>query len=207
MERQSTRPGEAAGDADLPATGGSRVLHTSRLVLRPPVPRDAPAFAALADNPRIAEQTARMPYPYREQDALAWIGRLGRLEDQSAETGFAILQRESGALIGAAGFGGTGNGAEAEIGYWLGEPHWGNGYATEAAWAVIGLAFTALALDRFLGRCRVGNEASYRVLMKCGFHYAGGGMMSARALPGPVPADHFLLARSRWENLKREGAA
>jgi RimJ/RimL family protein N-acetyltransferase len=176
-------------------------LTTARLLLRPPEPEDARAIAGLADNPRIAHQTARMPYPYRERDALEWIDRAAR---SGTEVSLAIETRDGARLVGAAGFGVL-SGGEVEIGYWVGEPFWGRGYATEAVQAVIDHAFAARGLPRLNGRCRVGNMASRRVLEKCGFQYQGAGMVPSRALRSAVPTDDFCLERFVWESLKRWG--
>lgn len=171
------------------------MLLAARLLLRPPQADDAAAIAALADNPRIAFQTARMPYPYTQAHARDWIARQA---DTASETVFVALHRQSGEVLGAAGFGVLDAG-EAELGYWIGEPYWGRGYATEAATAVIDHAFDARDVPRLMGRCRTGNPASQRVLEKCGFTYRGPGTVHSRALKATLPTHDFVLERADWK--------
>lgn len=188
-------------EREMPADGGC-LLTTGRLILRPPRAEDADALAGIANNRKIAEQTRRMPYPYRVEDARRWIDTLSR----SRERSFLITTRHDSALVGACGFG-VGDTGELEIGYWIGEPFWGRGYATESARAVIDYAFANTNTTCLNSRCRVVNEASRRVLVKCGFQLVGTGMSMGRSYGGPVPVDEFVLERSVWESLKEWGAA
>jgi RimJ/RimL family protein N-acetyltransferase len=71
-------------------------------------------------------------------------------------------------MIGLADLGGI-SGAEAELGYWLGKAWWGQGYATEAAGALIQFAWRALRLTRLNAGRAADNLASGRVLTKLGF--------------------------------------
>ena len=104
-------------------------LRTARLVLRAPAHRDVAAMAALAGDRRVAENTARIPHPYTTADA---VGLLNSITQNGGETVFAIVL--DGALIGMCGLDRRPDGVE--LGYWLGVPFWGRGYATEAARAV-----------------------------------------------------------------------
>ncbi|MDA7948487.1 MAG: GNAT family N-acetyltransferase [Hyphomicrobiaceae bacterium] len=189
------------GRESVPSDNGC-LLTTSQLILRPPRIDDAEAVAAIANNLKIAEQTRRMPYPYRVEDAHNWIASL----PDSQECAFVIARKCDNAIVGASGLG-VGDTGEHEVGYWIGEPFWGNGYATEAARAVIDYAFANLSISLLNSRCRVVNEASRRVLVKCGFQLVGTGMSMGRAYGGPVPVDEFVLERSVWESLKQWGAA
>lgn len=180
-------------------------LATARLILRAPEMADAPAIVPLADNMRIAQQTRRMPHPYGRRDAEAWIAMV-RIADPAREAGFLMTGKEDGAIVGAAGYVAMDD-TDIEVGYWVGEPFWGNGYATEAAQAVIDHAFRSGTFARIFGRIRVANTASRRVLEKCGFQYAGAGMCDCNALNSSVPSEDFVLERSVWESLKRWGAA
>src|SRR5262249_982063 len=140
------------------------VLETERLRLRPARLGDAKAIAALVNDRRIAENTARIPHPYTLADAEAFL--TGAAPSESG-TAFAItLARDPAMLIGMCGLEWH-PGEEPEIGYWLGLPYWGRGYATEAARAVIDHAFEDLRLDLLTAGARVSNPASRRVLEKC----------------------------------------
>src|SRR5690349_22860156 len=91
------------------------VLETKRLALRAPRLEDAKAIAAIANDRRIAENTARIPHPYRPSDAEAWISSTNLSLEPGDET-YVITQ--SGAIIGGCGFD-LGDGTAPEIGYWL----------------------------------------------------------------------------------------
>ena len=115
------------------------VLETKRLKLRAPRLEDAKAVAVLANDRRIAENTARIPHPYKLSDAETFVANKG------GEALFLITARD-GVIVGACGFV-TGGKETPELGYWLGVDYWGKGYATEALHAVIDYAFTDLGRE------------------------------------------------------------
>lgn len=176
------------------------VLKTARLVLRAPVRSDVPAMAALAGDRRVAENTARIPHPYSAADGLAAIAAINQT---GGETVFAI--ELDGELIGLCGLDPRPDGGE--LGYWLGVPFWGRGYATEAAHAVIDYAFVELGHDVLQSGARVSNPASRRVLEKCGFQWSGVRLCRIRAINSAAPIDRFRLDRRLWASLKAWGAA
>lgn len=184
------------------SVAGAPLLTTSRLILRGPRAEDAQAIAGIANNRRIAEQTRRMPHPYSVEDALAWIEMVSARD----ECRFLVTRKTDNTILGAAGCE-IMDERDKEIGYWIGGPFWGNGFATEAAQAVIDHIFATLPLEQLFGRCRVTNTPSRRVLMKCGFQLAGMGMCDNAVLSGLVPVEEFVLERSVWASLKRWGAA
>lgn len=178
------------------------VLETERLTLRRPRLEDAGALATLANDRRIAENTLRLPHPYALADARAFITAANAGDN---ETVFLITAR-SGAILGACGIAAL-DGETPEIGYWLGVPFWGNGYATEAARALIDHAFGDLGYEVLQGGARVSNPASRRVLEKCGFQWTGVGLYRIRALKSSAPIDRFRLDRGLWASLKSWGKA
>jgi RimJ/RimL family protein N-acetyltransferase len=173
------------------------VLVTERLVLRPPHDDDVPDLAKLAASRRIAEMLARMPHPYGAREARAFIDMARR--HSGAGCVYAVTIAESGAFVGCAGLNGTERGLE--LGYWIGEPYWGLGYATEAAHALVDLAFRATGIEVLHVACRVINGASRRVIHKCGFQYAGQGMMDSIAA-GRTPVERYTLDRKTWIGLR-----
>ena len=176
------------------------VLETRRLVLRAPRLEDAIMVAELANDRRIAENTARIPHPYKLADAESFIGGANKLDGEAV---FLVTLRD-GAVIGACGVT-TLDGQPAELGYWLGVAHWGNGYATEAVHAAIDYAFTDLDHAALQAGARVTNPASRRVLEKCGFQWTGVGLYRIRALGSSAPIDRFRLERGIWVSLKSWG--
>ena len=176
--------------------GSTPVLETERLVLRAPRLEDAKAVVTLASDRRVAENTARIPHPYRQADADEWISCV------NAELGKqTFLITLDGAPIGACGID-LRDGPTPELGYWLGAPYWGRGFATEAARAVIDHAFEHLEHEALQAGARVRNPASRRVLEKCGFQWTGVGLYRIRAMNSSAPCDRFRLDRGIWSSLK-----
>jgi RimJ/RimL family protein N-acetyltransferase len=176
------------------------VLETDRLVLRAPRCGDAEALARLINDRRIAVNTARIPYPYGVEDAEQFIAAVNRQDDE-----VAFLITLDGVLIGGCGVAQSDSGPE--LGYWVGVPFWGQGFATEAARAVIDHAFASLGHEQLEAGARVSNPASRRVLEKCGFQWTGVRLARVRALNSAAPADRFRLDRRLWESLKTLGRA
>jgi RimJ/RimL family protein N-acetyltransferase len=174
------------------------VLETERLVLRAPRPDDAEALAYRINDRRIAINTARIPFPYSLEDAEQFIAAVNR---RDGETAFVITLDD--ALIGGCGVAQSDSGPE--VGYWIGVPFWGQGFATEAARAVIDYVFGSLGHEVLEAGARVSNPASRRVLEKCGFQWTGVRLARVRAINSAAPADRFRLDRRLWESLKTLG--
>ena len=185
-----------------PEDSSTFVLETKRLVLRAPRLEDAEAIALLANNRKIAEMTELIPHPYRIENAEAWIASL---TEKGQSTTFALFAKDQElAFIGACGYGKREE-TTPEIGYWIGEPFWGRGYATEAVRVMIDHAFTATDVEALAAGCRVTNLASRCVLEKCGFQWTGAGLCRIRALGASVPSDRFRLDRRIWASLRTWG--
>ena len=180
--------------------GSTPVLETERLCLRAPRLEDAKRVATLVNDRRIAENTVRIPHPYAVADAREWIGAANK---SGGEKSFVVTI--AGEIIGGCGF--HCRDGVPEIGYWLGVPFWGNGYATEAARALIGHAFGHREHQMLVAGARVSNPASRRVLEKCGFQWTGVGLYRIRAIHSSAPLDRFRLERGIWASLKSWGAA
>ncbi|HEY2138200.1 MAG TPA: GNAT family N-acetyltransferase [Xanthobacteraceae bacterium] len=176
------------------------VLETERLVLRAPRLGDAKTVTALANDRHIAENTARIPHPYRLTDAKDWIAGANKNPDDEQY----VITLASGTLIGACGLE-MRDGPPPAIGYWLGQAYRGKGYATEAVHALIDHAFDDLEHEALQSSARVTNPASRRVLEKCGFQWTGVGLCRIRAIHSSAPVDRFRLERGIWASLKSWG--
>jgi RimJ/RimL family protein N-acetyltransferase len=186
--------------AQQPGERSIPVLETERLTLRAPRRGDVKAIVRLVSDRRVAENTARIPHPYGIDDAESFIAAVNR---QVGEATFVVtLDRE---LIGGCGVESRQGGAE--IGYWIGAPYWGRGYATEAVRAVIDHAFGTLGQDTLQAGARISNPASRRVLEKCGFQWTGVGLYRIRAINSSAPLDRFRLDRGLWASHKAWGRA
>jgi RimJ/RimL family protein N-acetyltransferase len=175
------------------------VLETRRLILRAPQLGDAKAVAALANDRRVAENTSRIPHPYRSADAESFV--LGANKEQ--ERTFVITHADD--IIGACGITSDVANDAPQVGYWIGVPYWGQGHATEAVRALIDHAFTDLDYPVLAASVRVTNPASRRIIEKCGFQWTGVGLCRIRALGSSVPIDRFRLERGIWSALKSWG--
>ncbi|MCH9808943.1 MAG: GNAT family N-acetyltransferase [Alphaproteobacteria bacterium] len=171
-------------------------MKTTRLVLRPLCPADAPAVAALGGDWDVASMTARMPYPYTPEAAHNWITSL-----DEGETVYAIKLDDT--LIGVTGFTANSDQTGAEIGYWLGKPYWGQGLATEATRALINHCFTHEGFEA-VTCCHFGdNPASARVIEKIGFTRIGNCKCWCEAERLEKPAVRYQLSRppTLWRRL------
>jgi RimJ/RimL family protein N-acetyltransferase len=184
------------------------VLKTERLVLRAPRLGDVKTIAMLANDRRIAENTARIPHPYRLTDAEDFVATA----NFGNEAIFAIALRNGtrkdgttkDEVIGACGFTQIDR-HPPKVGYWLGTDHWGRGYATEAVRAMIDHIFSDLDCEAVQAAARVTNPASRRVLEKCGFQWTVAGLLRIRAISSSAPIDRFRLDRGLWASLKSWG--
>ena len=174
------------------------VLETERLTLRAPRHEDVKAIVVLANDRRIAENTARIPHPYCVADAEQFVATVNRRDDEAC---FILML--NGTLIGACGIDPRDDGAE--LGYWLGAGYWGRGLMTEAARAVIDYGFGDLRHETLQAGARVSNPASRRVLEKCAFQWTGVRLTRIRAIHSAAPVDRFRLDRGLWLSLKAWG--
>jgi RimJ/RimL family protein N-acetyltransferase len=172
------------------------VLETERLTLRRPTLADVKAIAALANDRRIAENTRRLPHPYSQDHAIEFVRAMANAD---RETVFLI--ESNYAPIGIVGIDWRQPDAP-ELGYWLGFEHWGQGFGTEAARAVIDFTFEEFDVEQLISGARVTNPSSRNILEKCGFQWSGVELHRFEALGSSTPVDCFRLSRSVWSSLK-----
>lgn len=184
-------------------------LTTRRLVLRPFTMADAAEVARLGGDRRVSSMTLTVPHPYALGDAEGWIAKHPSFWHGDTQAVFAICERiagEAGTLVGAIGLSIERFHRRAELGYWIGVPHWGKGYATEASLAVIDFGFATLGLDR-IHSCHFGtNPASGRVLQKAGLHSEGTAPKHLVKWGEPQDQVRYGLHRHDWEAAKRREA-
>ena len=139
--------------------------RTERLLLRPGWAEDAPALARAIADEAIVRNLSTAPWPFALRDAEAFLAA----PRDPVLPAFLIFERTDGApvLVGSCGLGRRPSGA-VELGYWIAREHWGRGFATEAAVALLDIART-LGLDPLEASYFVDNPASGRVLEKLGF--------------------------------------
>jgi len=148
-------------------------IRLSKAVLRYPREQDAKAIVRHANNPKIARYLRdRFPSPYTETDG-RWL-----VEEANAEPQNCVLVIEvDGEAAGAVGFHGQDpndvHRFSGEIGYWLGEEHWGKGIMTEAVQALTDYGFKSLGIRRVCACVYAPNSASAKVLEKSGYEFEG----------------------------------
>ena len=176
-------------------------LETARLWLRWPRVSDARAIQTLAGEKAVAIMTARIPHPYPADLAETYIFNTREQNTKGTGLGLVVTLKGSGDVIGVTSLEASCDG-RAELGYWIGKPFWGKGYATEAAQALIDTAFTWSDMAAIVTNAMLSNAQSRHVLEKCGFQYEGLSLCKAPARGGSVHADNFLLPRRIWASLK-----
>lgn len=143
-------------------------VPTDRLRLRKPTAADIPSILEYANNPKIEEMTLSFPYPYYEKDAISWLDRANKgLKDQSNYI-FAICLLETNEFVGGIGFDIDQKHNRAELGFWVGEPFWNQGYITEATKEVLRFGFEEVGLHKIYAHHMIDNPASGKVMTKNG---------------------------------------
>ena len=140
-------------------------IETPRLRLRPWRNADAPALFELARDPRIGMLCGWKPFE-RIDDAHEALSTV-----LAAPDSYAVTLASTGELVGSIALRidtGSPEASVADIGYWIGAPYWGKGYATEAGDAIIGRA-RELGVKTIVLKYFDGNSASRRVSEKLGF--------------------------------------
>jgi ribosomal-protein-alanine N-acetyltransferase len=161
---------------------GSLRLETERLVLRRPTPGDVDSLAPYMADPEVMRYVGGRTMT-RDETADR-IERFMHVFDLDGIGQFAVERKDDGAVLGRCGIliwetdpwkplarAEATKPTETEIGYLLGRPHWGRGYATEAATAVRDYAQAELGEERLIALIQDGNTGSKRVAEKLGMAY------------------------------------
>ncbi len=178
--------------------------QTDRLTLRPPISSDADQIALLAANYAVSSMVGRMPYPYTRSDADDFILYTEKERTTGRSFVFALVDHD---LIGMMGLDDITHDS-AELGYWVGEPHWGQGFASEAAQCVVNFGFTELNLQMIRAAHFLENGRSRRVLEKLGFKEIGDPFSHpCAARKNSVSAQRLVLSRADWQAQSGAGQA
>jgi RimJ/RimL family protein N-acetyltransferase len=172
-----------------------REIRTERLWLRRWRDADREPFAALNADPRVTEYLAALSR--EESDRL-----IGRIEAQFEQRGYSLWAVEVPGVAPFAGFVGLSVPHFqahftpcVEIGWRLGAEHWGNGYATEGARAVLAFGFEELGLQEIVAFTVPGNLRSRRVMEKLGMIYKTEEDFEHPSLPEGHPLRRHVLYR------------
>lgn len=159
-------------------------LKTERLLLRPFVMSDAAALQGIVNKEAVASTMRSMVLPYTEEMAKQWLATQGEIWKSQAAAVYGICwnpqetaggdQDDAGPLlIGGIGLEICKEDEKGEIGFWIDQPHWGKGVATEAAAELLKFGFEKLRLHKIVAYHMVRNPASGRVMEKLGMQKEG----------------------------------
>jgi len=144
------------------------MISTARLFMEPAALKDADEIRCLAGDEAVAQNALNIPHPFEEGMAEEWINGL-----QPEDVVLAIRKKGENPLIGMIGLIRDEAIESAELSYWIGRPYWGQGFASEAADAVVEYGFRSLGLKRIFATTLGRNGPSVRVLEKAGFSVEG----------------------------------
>lgn len=129
---------------------------------------DIPRIVECAGNIKVSETTMNIPHPYGEKDAIFWINNANNGFDAMTEFTFGVRIKFSNEFIGGIGLKINKKFNRAVLGYWIAEPYWNMGYATEAVSAILKFGFEELYLNKIYATHLVENQASGKVMIKNG---------------------------------------
>ena len=169
------------------------ILESERLILRPPRPTDIQAMTVWLGDFSVSRNLAKVPHPYSEDDAEAFVSRNARHGEGHYNF---VITRKDGVFLGGIGL--NRGDAGYEFGYWLGKPFWGQGYASEAARSLVKFAFDRLDAPTVWAGWFHDNPASGNVLMKLGARHNGSRMRDCMARGAKVLCHEMLLTRKAF---------
>jgi RimJ/RimL family protein N-acetyltransferase len=167
-------------------------LLTSRLILRPARPEDAPCYALAMGEFAVARWLTPMPWPFTLAMATDW---LRQAPEPGPEKALFIIELPGKGLIGCM----ANNG---ELGFWIARPHWGRGYAREAVTAFLDWHFAHSGNDAIKSSAQGDNAASLGLKSRLGFQETGRERRYSQALQYNV--EHVLTRLTRADWLGRE---
>jgi RimJ/RimL family protein N-acetyltransferase len=154
----------------------------------------------VVSDPEMAK-TSDIPHPLAPGGASAWIERMKALAEQRKALTFAILadgRAVGGCQLGKLDCNGSKSG---ELGFFVGRPFWGRGYATEGSRLLLRHAFCDLGLVCVRAACLAWNEAAVRVLRKLGFECTHEGPPpQGSKFPESERFQFWILSREDWES-------
>lgn len=149
-------------------------LATKRLILRPIEEKDSILLYPLINDYDVAVNMLNIPHPYPDDMLLPWIRAARESMEHNERLDLTIMLKDTGVPIGVCGINQINwEHMNAEVGYWLGKPYWGNGYMSEAVICLLEYGFDDFDFYRMYARCLMSNPASARVLEKSGMKFEG----------------------------------
>ena len=173
-------------------------IQTNRLIIKPPEPVDVEALVALVNNWEVVKWLVDVPYPFNKSNSIKFVEKSKQDLEMGSQYNCSIFLQDD--LVGGIGLYLQDNDIY-ELGYWLGEEHWGQGIATEASRAMLAFGFNELKQTRIEACYLDGNDASANVLKKLGFVNLGETMRFCK-LHNKEMKDYLMyLELERFQNL------
>ena len=148
-------------------------IYTPRLFMRRVLPQDAADMYEYSSDPSVTRFLTWEPHRDIEYTK-RYLESVQRQYRSLKYYDWALVVRKTGKMIGTCGFASIDlKENTAEIGYVINRNYWGQGYAAEAASAVIVFGFQKMCFDSISARYMIGNDASRRVMEKCRMNYFG----------------------------------
>ena len=141
-------------------------IETERLLIRPFDPSDAESIAMVYGDPEVMRHVVLGVLDHDRTAAL--LEGYRRSQDEHGFSTWAVVEKESGTVVGDVGFGIYAPTGEPELGYTLATRVWGRGYGLEAAGACVETAFAHLPHRRLLAKIEPENERSVRLAERLG---------------------------------------
>jgi RimJ/RimL family protein N-acetyltransferase len=175
-----------------------QTLFTKRLVLRPPIAGDAAAIVAALGDWEVTRWLARVPFPYRLEDAIRFLNWERTERPRSRDRVFAIDRDGMIGMISLRDYG-----SQPVLGYWIVRSEWGHGYMSEAVDALLQESFVDPRVMRLQSGVFEGNERSLAIQKRFGFEIIGRSRQHNLALGQDLAHIDTILTRKRHQELKR----
>jgi len=175
-------------------------LQTERLELREFEESDLDAIHAYASDPEVVRYMAWGPNTPEQTREFLHAKLAEQRGGERRAFGLAVVERQSGALIGSVGLRLNESGTQAALGYCFSRRVWGQGYATEAAGAMLRFGFEELGLHRIHATCDPRDVASARVLEKIGMRREGHFVQQKRQKGRWRDSYCYAILRREWED-------
>ena len=173
-------------------------IQTNRLIIKPPESGDVEALVALVNNWEVVKWLVDVPYPFNKSNGIKFVEKSKQDLEMGSQYNCLIFLQDY--LVGGIGLYLQDNDIY-ELGYWLGEEHWGHGIATEASRAMLTFGFNELKQTRIEACYLDGNDASANVLKKLDFVNLGETMRFCK-LHNKEMKDYLMyLEPERFQNL------
>jgi RimJ/RimL family protein N-acetyltransferase len=141
-------------------------IETDRLLIRAFEPADVDAMTAVYGDPEVMRHVCLGVLDRGRTAAL--LDEYRRAQEQRGFSTWAVVEKESGAVVGDVGFGLHAPTGDPELGYTLAAAVWGRGYGLEAARACVAAAFSHLPYGRLVAKVEPENERSLRLAERLG---------------------------------------